>query len=281
MDMEETLTEMDNAVETTDPVESVDEPTQQAEPDAATDQETTDEPVAEVTETEPVADAGTQPEPSYLTDADDEQEAAETDDTDDRFVPVSAIQKERQKRQAAEQRLKALEQQQQRKAGPDGFEDELQGLINDPDELIDGKTVIKLLNQSGQRVAQEVRESMKAEQQANAEKEAAKQQLTALRNSEAQARKQFSDFDAVVSKGVAYMTPDELASIRRSANPGAILYRKSKEVLTMMGVQPSETVQKPENQPPATPPAPAEEPSAETEQTDEDIYADVFGGEDG
>jgi hypothetical protein len=65
--------------------------------------------------------------------------------------------------------------------------------------------------------------------------------------------------------------PEEIASIRRSSNPGAVLYRKSKEVTALLGI----SVQQPkpnQSQQLANP-----EPEKEDLQTEEDIFQQVYG----
>jgi hypothetical protein len=64
--------------------------------------------------------------------------------------------------------------------------------------------------------------------------------------------------------------PEEIASIRRSSNPGAVLYRKSKEVTATLGISVQQP--KPNQQQPANP-----EPEKEDLQTEEDIFQQVYG----
>lgn len=195
---------------------------------------------------------------SYLSEKDEKK-----DEKRDRFVPVATIQKERQKRQAAEKALEELKAKLQSKETVD--DDDLKSLISDPDELVDGNTVLKIIDKTSKKVADSVRQSIAQEQAERDAEVQAKERESQLEQSEAEARKKFSDFDAVVSAAVDnnLFTADEMDSICRSKNPGAILYRKSKEILSIMGIQPSV---KTKEETPASP---------ETDD-DNDIYSEVF-----
>jgi len=176
-------------------------------------------------------------------------------------VPLADLMKERRKRQDAESRLKELEQAKQTPV-------DLSGLLDDPSDLVDGNTALKIAEQVRQQTLQEIeqREATKEEQTL------IQQRQSTIRKSENAARQQFNDYDAVVSKAIGYMTPDELTAIRRTPNPGAVLYRKSKEVLNLMEIQPAPVAETPE---------PEETPPDEVEAEDEEIYTSVFGGSSG
>ena len=220
------------------------------------------EPTVETTE-EPTAKEATEEateekiEKSYL-------EVEPEEERQERNVPVSALQKERSKRHAAEAQLKELIESQSGSIG----DDDISSLLGDPDDLVDGKTVLQIVKQSNEKAVRAATEAMQAKMDDSAARGEAQKRATSVRSSEDNARKQFDDFDDVISTAVGngFLTEDELRTISKSKNPGAILYRKSKETLSILGVQPSGKGK-----------TNVKETPVETEpDTDDNIYAEYF-----
>jgi len=225
----------------------------------------------EISSTEEVkpTDKAKAPKKSYLSaEEESDDDLGETSGKKDRFIPVSEIQRERKKRQAIEQEnaeLKALIEKQGNLAG----DDDLQSLIVDPDDIVDGKTVLEMMNKTRRQVTSDLRQLLEQDRATQQTKAKAQERAKQLDASEQLARKQFPDFDEVVSTAVdnGFLTPEELRMIGRSKNPGAILYRKSKEALSILGVPASVTgTQKGEKKPLISPEADEED----------NIYSEVF-----
>ena len=206
-------------------------------------------------------------------------------------VPVSVLQKERQRRQEAERRLAELEEAKtQIAAGQDYAEmdlsAELKDVLESDDDFVDKKAAIEMLTRVGRRIASETRNATLRDIEQREQLKATKSQQQALsqklRQSEADARQQLADFDAVVQAAVntGSITRDEIAVCRRAPNPANALYRKSKEVLSVFGIAPQGAptppagVQTggvpPQNKTNNTPPA-------DEVADDEALYADIFG----
>ena len=199
----------------------------------------------EVQETEPVEQPDTEPEPvaepakeqpSYLDDLDEEEEQPRKT----AHVPVSALQKERQKRQEAEarrkeaeERLAQLEQQEQEF----DISADLQGILESDDDFVDKKVFTEVLNKAGRRIAKETRDKVLQDIQTETQKAARKQQMQVLQD---KARQAIPDFDAVVQAAIdtGSMTRAELQSVYSAKDPARALYRKAKEVLNVFGIQP-------------------------------------------
>jgi hypothetical protein len=214
-------------------------------------------PVVEPTKKEP------DQQESYLGKKDDEDEVRQN------YVPVSALQKERQKRQEERQRREVAEQKlADLQAEPETSLD-LSALDADPEGLINNQTASKLIKQAAQAGAKSAVSQIEKRIQTEQQETIANQQRTAIVQSEQKAREKFKDFDAVVKAAIdeGGFTPEEVDSIRRSANPGVVLYRKAKETLSTLGINVQQKL--------------SENPPEPTPEGDEDIYAEVFGKKPG
>lgn len=184
-----------------------------------------------------------QPEPkSYLADdleQDDSDESGET--KPDRFIPVSEMQKKRQEVKDLKAKIAELEQKKQDEILLDDYDEDFKAVLKDPDELVDGKTAMKIAGSIAQRTAAKVREEMRQEMLQREAVQKAAESKKALDASEAQARTKFADYDAVISPVLkaGLMTKEEVLSIKQSRNPGLLLYAKCKERLSSLGIQPS------------------------------------------
>jgi hypothetical protein len=224
--------------------------------------------MAQVQEPAPVVEPSLdvkQPPESYLK----EPEAVQEDRPATR-VPVGELQKERKRRQEAERELAELKAQKEQEVPEVDVSADLANLGDE--EFIDKKTVLPLI----QKVKETTKREVMAELQQQRETENQNSQKTEasrrIAESEQQARAQFPDYDATVQAAIKAggFLPEEIASIRRSSNPGAVLYRKSKEVTATLGISVQQP--KPNQQQPANP-----EPEKEDLQTEEDIFQQVYG----
>jgi len=213
----------------------------------AVETEVEETPVVETPE--PVEVKAETEKPSYL-----------TDDEPIR-VPVSALQKERQKRQELQRQLDELRRQPEPE--PEVSLD-LSGLEDAPDDFIDNKTAARLSKQAAIAGAKTAVTQVENKRQAEQQAAEIASRKNAIAQSEQKAREKFTDFDDVVGKAVeeGVFLPEEVASIRASANPGVVLYRKAKEALSMLGIE-----VKPLSKPNQESPEP---------EDDDDIYAQVF-----
>jgi hypothetical protein len=186
------------------------------------------------------------------------------------LVPVSALQKERQKRQELQRRIAELEKQPEPEPEIDL---DLTELVNNPDEFIDNKTAAKLIQHAAKTAVKGALSHIGKQREEEQFTREHNMRQEAIANSENQARSKFPDFDNVVKTAIENggFTAEEVASIRNSSNPGAILYRKAKEAISTLGVEvpkASSVQQQTENKQPDV-------------ESDEDIYSSVFGKKTG
>jgi hypothetical protein len=128
----------------------------------------------------------------------------------------------RKRPQVAEAKVAELEAKgQQTEAIPDeGIDD----VLGDPDELVDGRTVAKLVKKG----IDDYKNSVDAQ---TASTQTEQKRKIALDESFEQARQDFTDFDQVTGQAIdsGWITDEERVSIAASANPAALLYAKSVE----------------------------------------------------
>lgn len=221
------------------------------------DVDSDDSQAIESTEAVETSEEASDEEKSFLLESTEETESEPVRERKQTLVPVAALQKERQKRHELQRQLDELQSQPE----PDLDFSELD---EDPDGLIDAKTAKRHIENAVKvAVASTLKESDRRKQAES--EQAAKQQRKALvAKSEADARGKFKDYDDVVGRAIedGIFTNDEIRAISSSKNPGVVMYRKSKEALSMLGVV-DVNVTKQNDQSP--------------DDTDENIYEAVFG----
>lgn len=224
---------------------------------------------------------------SYLTESVEEDLSSQEPEPEpakqERNIPVHALQEERRRRQAAERELAQVRVAQQQSAAD--ADNALNGLIENEDDLIDGKTAKKLLQQT----RQEIRNEIAAERQAEAEQRQAEQQKSQRKvqiqaeNKQVKqfidaAAKEFADFDATVSQAYRFMSNEQKMACRRSADPGSALYAASKQLLSNLGIQPGVQNKQQTTPPAGTPPQNQPQTPENQESVDsDDMYAELFG----
>lgn len=203
-----------------------------------------------------------------------------------RVVPLSELQKTRKRAQEAEQRARDAEDRLAamsaaapsvvaEKSPLEKYEEENPGEASVPTSVL---LADRKWNQD--RMMQTVNAQIQRERETSVQAQAKIRRANSFAMSEQKAREQFADFDAQVQAAQDNMTPEEVDSIRRSTNPGAVLYRKSKEINALLGINVS-MVAKPNNnpniQPSQEPPKIPETPAGSEVDSDEDIYK-IFNG---
>jgi hypothetical protein len=220
----------------------------------------------EVKAEEKPAEDTPQTDVSYLSETDEEQDEVQEQPANRGVVPISALQKERQKRQELQRQIAELKRQPEPEPEVELDISELEG---DPDEFVDKKTVAGIVQKSVKAAVKSTLSQMEKQRATEAQAFEANQRKNAIAKSEQDARKKFADYDAIVKTAIqeGVFLQEEVDSIKRSANPGVVLYRKSKEALTMLGIEMASNVkhQTKTDNPPVVP------------EDDEDIYASVFG----
>lgn len=235
--------------------QSQDEP--QAQADEQAQGQEAQQTAAETPNAQTTQPQAQQPQTSFLTTLEDDSEAALTEEPQNHHAPVSGgiirdLQKERQKRQQAEQEAAELRQRletqsQQQVAEQIDLSETLKEVMSgNEDDYVDAKTLATVVNKVASTVAQQTRQSVmqeigKKEQLAvtQQQKEQRKQRMLA---SEDQIRKVVSDYDSVVDAAIntGSLSKDEIQTVLNAPNPAAALYRKSKEILNVFGIQPNQ-----------------------------------------
>jgi len=178
-------------------------------------------------------ESGKKLDKSFLLDPESEPESTK----EDRHVPVREIQKERAKRQAAEQEAASLREQlekSQKSYQDAAIDDDISKLVEDPDDLIDAKTASRIAQATARKAVQEYIQS----QETASTKQKSREQMEATIDANLdQARKKYADFDRVTTEAIenGYISEDERRSFAASKNPAALLYAKSKERLNILG----------------------------------------------
>ena len=106
--------------------------------------------------------------------------------------------------------------------------------IEDPDDLVDGRTVAKLVQQGVKQGIKQYHDALQSQSQATESKAAQKE---AYNKSFDVAREKYADFDKVTTEAHknGYISDQELAEVANSKNPAALLYAKATERLKILG----------------------------------------------
>jgi len=143
-----------------------------------------------------------------------------------------AYKKLRNRAQAAEARIAELEASQANQGTDENPYEDLG--LDDPDDLVDGRTVAKLVQQGVKQGIKQYHEALQEQSKATQSKAEKKESYN--RSFDA-ARKQYADFDRVTTEAHknGYLSEQELAEVANSKNPAALLYAKSTERLKILG----------------------------------------------
>ena len=158
---------------------------------------------------------------------------------------ISEVIKQRKRAQAAEAKVAELEAAQGQQTEDNPYAD-LSGVLENPDELVDGHTVAKLVQQGVQQGIKNYQDTVEASQTSQ---QATTAQKAKLDKSFEATRQQHEDFDQVTTTAAKQdlFTDSERAEILSSKNPYALLYAKSKERLGILGQKPASGTKQVEN----------------------------------
>ena len=190
-------------------------------------------------QTEKATNEATQkPDPLNLNQADVVKEKEPAEKLDPSFLMPSKpaigheVKKMRNRAQVAEARVAELEAKgQQTEEIPD---EDIDSVLGDPDELVDGRTVAKLVKKG----IDDYKNSVDAHA---ASTQTATEQKAKLDKSFETTREKFADFDQITTDAAKQeiFTDGEKADILSAKNPYAMLYVKSKERLNILNQKPA------------------------------------------
>jgi hypothetical protein len=214
---------------------------------------------------------------SLLDTEQDTETEEETEEKSTTQVPVSALQKERQRRREAEQRAKELEQQ-SNQSPPDGEKSDVDSILDgdDDDWLTRGEVKQALQTIKGQdqqpQNQQQLAEQVKSLIQQERQRDQIQQTKQKAISSEQQIRKEYKDYDKIVgtARELNLLNDNDRQKAFASDNPAKSLYEISKQKIT--NVSSALGIQQPSKE--ETPSK--EQTETEGEQPAEDINEDIF-----
>lgn len=154
---------------------------------------------------------------------------------------ISEVIKQRKRAQRAEAENAELKATIQGQQSSDELAPDISNVLENPDDLVDGNTVAKLIKQGVDQGIKNYQDTVNAQQTATKAAEVAAEQKIKLDKSFVSASEKFKDFNQVTTMAAKQQifTDLEKADILSSQNPYEMLYAKSIERLKILGQKPA------------------------------------------